>query len=198
MNALTKNVGVAALPRFIALCGNPKSGKSTTQKILQDRFGYQPVDDGAVIRRFAIDWLGFSHDDAYTQEGKAGYVEINGKTWQRRDILGTYGKHLEAMFGDYAMPMFGTRTLPEGGLYSFGSVRMNQGGFYKQQGGLVIEIDNPLAPPSPYAFDQFDKSLVDYKIENNALALGLSPEAALRDLETKVIQAIGALTHVDL
>lgn len=195
--AAVSTQGATALPRFIALCGNPKSGKSLVQKFLTKHFGYQPIDDGAVIRRFAIDWLGLSHDDVYTQEGKARYTEILGRRWQHREILGEYGNRLEDMFGKWAMPMFGTHNLPKGGLYSFGSVRRDQGAFYKAHGGVVIEIRNPLAGPSPYEFDRYDAALADRVIENDGLTR-LAPAEALADLEQKVIAVVNGLVEVAL
>jgi hypothetical protein len=168
----------STLPPFIALCGNPKAGKSEVQKILERNFGYSPIDDGHIIRRFAIDWLNLPENLVYTQEGKASYVEIAGKKWQVRDILGTYGRKLEEMFGEHAMPMFALNMTKPGGLYSFGSVRKTQGGYYKQRGGVVLEIRNPSALPSPYAFDRYDESLIDGWIVN---------DGTLRDLEERVV-----------
>lgn len=193
MNAITTTVGVTTLPRFIALCGNPKSGKSEVQKILHRHFGYEPVDDGHVLRQFAVEKLGLSWDDVQTQEGKARFTEILGKTWQNRDILGTLGNQLEDMFGEQIMPFIATRSTQPGGLYSFGSVRKTQGHFFKQHGGIVIEVCNPLAGPSPFAFDKFDASAVDHKIYNDALFRGLEKEVALIDLEEKVISAVNQL-----
>lgn len=190
MTELSQPLVDLKLPRFIAICGNPKSGKSEVQKILQEIYGYQPVDDGRVIRRFAIDWLGLTENDVYSQEGKARYVEILGKRWQIRDILGTYGKKLEEMFGKWIMPYLGTRNLPEGGLYSFGSCRRDQGLFYKSLGGVVFEVKNPLAGPSPYDFDQYDASIVDVTIENDGLSRFEDKVEARKDLEAKVMRAV--------
>lgn len=183
------------LPRLVALCGNPKSGKSEVQRILKEKFSYQPVDDAAVIRRFAIDWLGLTEEDVTTQEGKQKIVEILGKEWQVRDILGTYGCKLEEMFGEWIFPYTATRNLSDLMRYSFGSVRRNQGRFYKQQGGVVIEIQNPLAKPSPYAFDRYDKSVVDIVIDNDSLERGANRAEALLDLEAKVERAIFQLSQ---
>jgi len=184
--------GATALPRFIALCGHPKAGKSTVQTILAQEFGYDPVDDGLALRRIGMQHLGLTHDQVFTQAGKAEYVEILGQRWQVREILGELGKKLEDLFGPHIMPFMATRNLPADGRFSFGSVRKSQGAFFKALGGVVIEVRNPIAPPSPYAFDKFDASLVDQVIDNDAQARGLELEAGLMDLRAKVIRAVGA------
>lgn len=187
MNAPLTN---PVLPRLVGICGNPKSGKSEVQKILAEEIGYEPVDDGQVLRRFCIDYLGMTEDDVYTQEGKARYTEILGKNWQNRDILGTLGKQFESMFGEQILPFIATRNLHPAKLYSFGSVRKIQGAFYRSLGGIVIEVRNPDAKPSGYDFDWYDPALVDVSIDNDALARGLPVEEARADLKVKVLGAI--------
>lgn len=174
------------IPQIIGFVGNPKAGKSTAQELLQVLAGHEPINDGDVLRRFCIDWLGMSYDDVYSQEGKAGYVEILGKTWQRRDILGTLGKQLEDMFGEHIMPYVAFQKLDMTGRYSFGSVRKTQGHFYRERGGIIIEIRNPLAKPSGYDFDKFDPASVDYVIDNDGQARGLSADDSLWDLTEKL------------
>jgi hypothetical protein len=176
-------------PRIIGLVGNPKAGKSTAQKILE-KYVYWPIDDGAVLRRFCIENLGLTHDDVYTQEGKARCTEILGKTWQNRDLLGTLGQQLEDMLGEHIMPFIALKQLNPREKYSFGSVRKTQGHFIRQQGGIVIEIINPDAGPSPFAFDQYDRTAIDFSINNDALARGLSEQEALADLEGKLRRII--------
>src|SRR5262249_32968518 len=131
------------LPHLIALSGHPKSGKSLVQDYLRDEYGVVPVDDGRPMRQFAIQFLGLSEADCYTQEGKARISKILGRDWQNRKILGELGKRLEAMFGPHIMPFMATRGLDEKQCYSFGSVRRDQGAFYKAMGGIVIGIDRP-------------------------------------------------------
>lgn len=183
------------LPDIIALCGNPKAGKSEIQKILQQEFNYQPVDDGAIIRRFGMSELGLTHDQVYTQAGKLETVEIMGRVWTVRELLGVYGNQLEAMFGKHVMPYFGTRNLDPNQFYSFASVRRDQGAFYKERGGVVIGVRNPTAGPSPYEFDRFDESLVDIWIDNDSQVTmkGFLPSEQLADLRRKVIYAISII-----
>jgi hypothetical protein len=173
-------------PRFIALCGHPRSGKTLTAQILHDDYGYKFVDDGFPMRDFAMRHLGLTHDQVYTQEGKAEFVEILGRRWQVREILGELGNHLEAMFGAHIMPHMSFAGLPAGGHFVFGSVRRDQARTHKSRGGIVIGVANPLAPPSPYEFDRFDETIVDHWIVNNAQARGLSFNAGVADLREKI------------
>lgn len=171
-----------AFPRLIGICGNPKSGKSTLQKILLDGFNYLPIDDGYPLRDFAMRHLGLSWDDVHSQEGKARYTDVLGTVWQNRKILGDLGAQLEAMFGEHIMMWMATRTLEPDARYSLGSVRKTQAHYLKAQGGLIIGLTNPLAPPSPYEFDKFDASAVDIWIHNDAQSLGFNEEEGKRQL----------------
>jgi hypothetical protein len=155
-------------PKFIALCGYPNSGKSTVQDILNKQYGVIPVDDGAFLRKAAMDWFNLSYSDTHTQDGKAQYTDICGKAWQNRDILGTLGSILEATFGDQVVPTItlnGLEVQP-GVIYSFGSVRKNQGLTYKAAGGVVVEIVRP-GFEARYDFDEYDRDLVDITINND-------------------------------
>lgn len=154
-------------PRFVAICGNPKAGKSLAQEILSKEYNYLPVDDGHVLRDFAVRNLGMTWEQVSSQAGKSESIDILGKEWERRKLLGELGNHLEDMFGDHIMPFIATRNLYPNARYSFGSVRKNQGAFYKTLGGVVIEIMNPLAPPTGNDFDKYDVSLVDKTIIND-------------------------------
>lgn len=194
------------LPRYIALCGNPKSGKSLAQEILQKNYDVTPVDDGFILRDTAMRYFGAKESDVCTQEGKASLaywpdgtpmlnerdvLDPNDKehmTWRR--VLGLLGEQLESLIGPYVMPMTACATLQGPGPFSFGSVRRSQGAYFKARGGLVLGIRNPLAPPTGNLFDEFDESLVDLWIDNDALARGLDPFDARKDLEAKIFQFV--------
>jgi hypothetical protein len=181
---------ISTTPRLIALCGHPKAGKSLVQEILYKDFGHQPVDDGAILRRFGMNECGLTTNQVHTQLGKLETVEIAGKVWVVRELLGVYGNKIEEMFGKWGIPWFATRDLDPAKNYSFGSVRRDQGAFYKQLGGLVVGINNPTAGPSQYEFDRFDESLVDVWIQNDAQSRGLDFAAGYADLRSKVLAAI--------
>jgi hypothetical protein len=169
------------LPRLIALCGNPLAGKTTAAELLQDVLGYTIADDGLPLRRMAMDYLGLTEDQVFTQSGKLEMVELNGKMWQVRDILGEIGNAFEEKFGGAIIPMMTHRTLDPGKRYVMASVRRDQGLYWAAQGALVVEIVNPLAGPSPFEFDQFNRAPIQKTILNDGQACG-APDAFARML----------------
>lgn len=178
------------LPHLIGLCGNPKCGKSTAQRILQNRFGVIPIDDGYPLRDFAMRHFGLTWEEVHSQEGKALYTEVLGQSWQNRKILGDLGALLEGHFGEHILPWMVTRDLDPNQRYSFGSVRKTQGQFYKQKGGILIGITNPIAPPSGYEFDRFDHDIIDVWVHNDSQILGIKGDAGLKRFEDRLIHRL--------
>lgn len=178
-------------PRFIALCGYPKSGKSTAQRLLHNALGYVPVDDGRPLRVIAMNWLGLTERQVNTQEGKAETVCLNGKDWVVRDILGEIGNAFEEKFGGDVIPLMAMnhyqmyKNIERGG-HSFGSVRRKQGHFYRRQGGMVIEITRPGVGPSEFEFDWYDPTAVNATVVNDGSLEQLEERlcAAIRDWTT--------------
>jgi hypothetical protein len=176
-------------PRIIALCGNPEAGKSEVQKILVERYGAVAIDDGWPMRDFAIRHLGLSYEDVTTQEGKAETVELYGRRFTVRQLLGELGNKLEELFGEDVLALMSAQYLSShasGKLYCAGSVRRKQGYIWKSIGGVVVKIENPLAKPSGFEFDEFDEGAIDFVIENNGIAWGHSSEVARADLIKKI------------
>lgn len=165
-------------PRFVALCGAPKSGKSTIAELLRDRYGAMIVDDGMPLRRAVMDLYGLSWEDVSTQEGKAREIEVCGKTYQVRHLLGDLGNMLEGFYSQQFMPERAiasiTQTAP---FYVFPSCRKTQGLTYRQHGGLVIEVYRPGYEPVN-DFDHWDQSLCTHIAAN---------DTTLEALEQRVI-----------
>ena len=163
------------LPPIIALCGWPKSGKSTVQKILADLYDVVPLDDGLPLREIAVQYLGLTHDQVTTQAGKAETVEINGTPWIVRDVLGAgIGNALEATFGPDIVPWM---TVNRYGLdnpagpnrhqsVSFASVRRQQGWFWRKRGALVIEVRRP-GTEMGAEFNAYDAAAAHYTLNND-------------------------------
>jgi hypothetical protein len=165
--------------RHVALCGNPKSGKTAIAEELRDTYGYTIVDDGDLLRRAAIILYGpygMQPSDPYTQEGKARVIDVLGKSYTVRDLLGSLGSMLEEKHGEAFIPAAILASLrldddddddDDETCYVFPSVRKTQGAVYAEQGIPVVEIVRDGATPSPYGFDAYAKYLTSFTIENN-------------------------------
>lgn len=154
----------------IALCGKPKSGKTTVAKILAE-YGYVIVDDGLPLRR-AIHPLfepwGVDEADPFSQEGKARILNICGQQVTVRELLGNLGNDLEARFGDEFLAKHAilSATRYASAPCVFPSVRKSQGRSYMESGILVVEVDRDV-PDSPHDFDQWAPQYVDIVLDNN-------------------------------
>ena len=188
------------LPRFIALVGNPQAGKSLVQEILLYNYGARPIDSGLPLRQIAMQHYGLSKHQVFTQEGKLEHIEVLGRRWQVRELLGELGNRFEEMHGDCATPWMAVRSIDndDAGPFCDASCRKGQGLFYKSLGGVVIGIRNPMAPESPYAFDKVREEIPDYWIENDALMLGMSHFDARKDLDKKVDVAVAFIASQKL
>lgn len=180
------------IPRIIALCGNPKSGKSTAAELLSETYGYTIVDDGLPLRKIAMEYLGLTENQVFTQGGKQEFVNLNGRDWQVREILGEIGNAFEEKFGGDIIPLMSFSTMREGEHYVLGSVRREQGHFWADKGAIIIEIENPEAGPSSFEFDLYSKSAVQHRVINDGLAEGLHEDDALLRLLERLRDIIEA------
>ncbi|QNG62622.1 energy-coupling factor transporter ATPase domain containing protein [Rhizobium phage B1VFA] len=179
------------IPKNIALCGHPGSGKSTAADIINEVYGHELADDGLPLRKIGMDYLGLTAEQVFTQEGKKQKVMLNGREWEVREILGEIGNAFEEKFGGDIIPIMSHNARPEGSYSVFGSVRREQGLYWRNHGALVLEIVNPLAGPSQYEFDRFNPEFCHARINNDGLARGLEPAAARQDLLEKLVAVIG-------
>lgn len=167
---------MASNPKLIALCGQPGSGKSTIQEILERRLNLKAFDDGYVIRHHCMELFGLSYDDVFTQNGKKRHTNIQGKSWENRKILGEYGAMLEHTFGRNTVPSWAVQAALRNWSvdqhnfqgYSFGSVRRGQGEVYRNKGGIVVEIVRPDIEHSENIWDNYDQQWVSHTFTNDA------------------------------
>lgn len=179
------------VPKIIALCGNPTSGKSTAAEIINEVYGHELADDGLPLRQIGMNYLGLTPEQVFTQEGKLEKVTLNGREWTVREILGEIGNAFEEKFGGDVIPIMSHNARPKEAYSVFGSVRREQGLYWRNKGALVLEIVNPLAGPSPYEFDTFNPVHCHAQIMNDGLARGLDRAAARQDLLEKLVAVIG-------
>lgn len=166
------------LPHIIAIVGSPGAGKSTLQRVLFQSLGIVPVDDSRPLRLAAMELYGLSWDDVSTQAGKARTIDVCGETKTVRALMGELGCYLEEKHGDFFFPEVALRRMnldtSHDTSYSFASVRGAQPTFYKNRGGLVVEVRKPGAVIE-FPFDKYDRSCIDGVVEN-------SDSASERDL----------------
>lgn len=154
-------------PRIIALCGRPKSGKTTLAEILKRKLNYEIVDDATPLRQIGVAHFGLSIEDVTTQAGKARELEFINRQWTVREILGEIGNALEDKFGPDIIPAMAYSKMRENKNYVLPSVRKAQGIFWKSKGAVVIEVINPYVGESSYEFDQYDQTCIDFQVIND-------------------------------
>lgn len=139
--------------------------------MLEDEFGGEIIDDGAILRQALPILTGINPALPYSQEGKATVVRIGDREEQVRHGLGELGNWLEARYGDDIVPLramqIAQETHPSANFYIYPSVRKSQGRAYKRHGGIVIEIKRPGVGDSGNVFDWYDPALVDITIQND-------------------------------
>ena len=167
--------------KIIALNGWPKSGKTEVAEIIVRRYGGVIVDDALPLRR-AVPHLfhGVDPSDCYTQEGKAKVIEVGGKPYTVRQLLGFVGDVMEERFGEFYLPeqaYLAAQQMMPAAYYIFPSVRKTEGWYYRYRGGAVVEIQRPEAKDSGNAFDRWDHSARTHVISNTG---------SLTDLENSV------------
>lgn len=176
-------------PKIVALCGKPGSGKSTAAELLKEAYGYKIVDDGLPMRKMAMDYLGLTENQVFTQKGKLEMVTLNDRDFQVREVLGEIGNAFEEKFGGNIIPLMNLNRMKDDDHYVLGSVRREQGHFWAERGAMVIEIDNPDADLPKFAFDYYSAAAVQHTVLNDGLAEGMHENDAL----LRLLDRIGAV-----
>lgn len=176
------------LPRLVALCGKPTSGKTTAAELLKEAFGYEIHDDGGPLREIAMNYFGLSEEDVYTQEGKLREIDVNGRNMSVRQLLGEIGEIFEERFGTNTVPLMSYRNMDPDVAYVIPSIRQEQGFFWKSVGAVIVEIDRLGVEESRFAFDRYNKAAVDHVITNEVDAE--NENASLLNLITELETAL--------
>lgn len=160
---------MSRLPKHIALCGWPKSGKDEVSKIFASLLNARVIDDGAPLREAAPLLFAYDRTLPYSQEGKETRVEAPNGYPTVRQTLGDLGKFLEDTYGEEFMAW---RAIKEVERYPhlhfiFPSVRRSSATAYRKVGGIVIEIRRAGYNSSPHDFDWYDPNLVTHVIHND-------------------------------
>lgn len=169
-------------PNLVALCGFPGAGKSTAAQILVEKHGYTLVDDGLPLRQIGMKYFGLTEHQVFTQEGKLEQVELNGRIWTVREILGEIGNAFEEKFGGDIIPIMSHNLMQPDTRYVMASVRRLQPLYWERHGVKVIEISRAGLRPSAYEFDRFERTPNTQVISN--------PENNLLRLEFNLLQAL--------
>jgi len=156
------------MPRYIALCGYPKAGKSEVQKIISERYGFLAIDDSKPLRDAVKILYNLTDWHVTTQEGKATVIKAGDERMTVRKALGDLGKYLEAK-DPYHLPRLAIATASAahpGADFVFASVRRDQPLFFRQTGeALVIEVTRA-GTSALNDFDDYDRSCLDFSIDN--------------------------------
>ena len=156
------------MPKFIALCGYPKAGKSEVQKIISELYGFESVDDSEALREAGKVLYNLTDWHVSTQAGKASLIDIAGKKITVRKALGELGKFFEAQ-DPFHFPRLAIAKAVERapkGQFVFASVRRDQPIFFRQTGdALIIEVTRK-GTEARDDFDEYDRSCLDFSIEN--------------------------------
>jgi hypothetical protein len=175
INSISRETSLEKVPseikmsmQFVGLCGYPAVGKSEVQKVLQDLYGFQIIDDAENLREAAKVLYGLEDWHVATQEGKSTILHLGDRRVTVRQVLGELGNHLEKS-DPYHMPRHAVAKALAGnpqGLFSLGSVRKDQGCFLKSSHeALIIEVTRE-GCAARGDFDEYDRSCLDFSLEN--------------------------------
>lgn len=155
-------------PPYIAICGAPGAGKTTVQNILEEEFGCTGVDS-VLLKETAVILYGLTREQVSTQEGKKEEVEIMGRKWIVRDLLGGLGIMLRQMHGEDFMSertVADARAAGVTGPLILGSMRRDSAGYFRRNGGICVEVVRDGCEVEN-DYDRYEKSLVDIVLLND-------------------------------
>lgn len=163
--------------RLIGLVGKAGSGKDTLADEM-GKNGWEKVAFADSLKQMCIDYLGLSHDDAYTQDGKMRFNEMWGMT--NRSILQKVGT--DAMRNGFDKDVWVKilqirirKMLAEGRKVVITDCRFdNEAQMVEDMGGLVVEVmrdsqsQNLSSDEQRHASEQpVSRKYVSFTIDNN-------------------------------
>lgn len=155
--------------RLIALCGYPKAGKSTVQKLITERYGFKTVDDSRPLRDAAKILFSLSEWHVNTQEGKSQTIRTLDGEKTIRQILGELGDHAERI-DPFALPRRAIEAIRQNdptGDFVFASVRKSQNAYLKSEhDAFIIEVRRR-GCTALGDFDRYDRAPIDLTIDND-------------------------------
>lgn len=157
---------------LIGLVGNPGSGKSAVRFMLEKQFGFEVINVKIPIIRACYELTGVPFEQFTTQAGK----EQLYKGVPLRNLMGEVGAVMERMFGVYHTIDIGLQGYDLiNGNFVVDSLRMEQPLSFP---GKVVEIVSERSINTGNYFDQYDRTRIDYTINNDGTIGELEPKIA--------------------
>lgn len=155
-----------AVPVFVGITGAPGSGKDTLANLMAELDPSVYVADAAgPLRRMMSELTGIPYEVLKTQEGKRSLVELNGRMYEAREVMGKLGVHLEETYGMGVMAWMAIGSVPPGyDIYVFPGARRDASVYRKR--GMVVNLSRP-GCGTTYGFDAAEEAPEDMRVYNN-------------------------------
>lgn len=153
-------------PVFIGISGPPGCGKDTLASLLEEMdSGVYVADAAGPLRHMMSALSNIPYETLKTQEGKRSLVEINGRMYEAREVMGKLGCHLEDTYGLGTMAWMAIGSVPPGYMYYvFPGARRDA--FVYRKYGMVVQMSRPGCGVN-YSFDYTQEDPEDMRVFNN-------------------------------
>lgn len=146
---------------IIGLCGKPMSGKGEVRHILESQFGFYSINTKLPLIQATSLLTGIPEYELHNQSTKAKMF----RGFQYRQVMGKIGDALETMFGDkFLVERALEPHLHSDGRFVVDALRKKQTVDFP---GVVVEVVSHRGIDTRNDFDLYDRSKIDYIIENN-------------------------------
>jgi dephospho-CoA kinase len=155
---------------IIGLCGYPTVGKSAVADILVRDHGYDILETKEILRD--ITSLITRCPSHLMKE--TGFKNLPYQRRTQREIMGEIGKTLEELFGaDYLLRRALHREATAGRKLVIDGLRRDQALFFD---GIVLEVVSDRVSGASYDFDEYNKTKIDYTLNNSGTISDLEAE----------------------